>query len=120
MSLKRHTGKVMLIGFFLLTGITGCYKNEPVPTADFSFSGNNDFKVPCTVKFTNRSANAFSYDWYFGNDSVSADTNPSHTYVKAGTYIVELRAYTESRNEWASKRKELVVSDSGSVMRDTR
>ena len=111
MTRRLKTGMAIAAIALMLTGIIGCYKNEPVPVADFYFSGNNDFKVPCNVKFTNRSTNAFSYDWVFGNDSTSADTNPSHTYVKAGTYIVELRAYTESRNEWASKRKELVIRD---------
>ncbi|TSA24801.1 MAG: PKD domain-containing protein [Bacteroidetes bacterium] len=97
--------------FLALVALAGCYKNEPIPTADFSYSGNNEFKIPCTVKFTNRSTNAFSYDWYFGNDSTSTDTNPRYTYVKAGKYLVELRAYTESRREWASIRKEIVIKD---------
>lgn len=101
--------KVLLL--LTVAALGGCYKNEPIPTADFTFSGNNNFTIPCTVKFTNRSTNAFSYDWYFGNDSISADTNPSHTYAKAGKYLVELRAYTESRREWASKRKEIVIKD---------
>lgn len=100
-----------LILLFTVTSLTGCYKNEPVPTADFTYSGNNSFEVPCTVQFTNRSTNAFSYDWYFGNDSTSADTNPSFTYTLPGKYLVELRAYTESRNEWASRRKEIVIKD---------
>ncbi len=101
--------KILLL--FTVVALSGCYKNEPIPTADFTYSGNNDFKIPCTVKFTNRSNNAFSYDWYFGNDSTSIDTNPSHTYVTPGKYLVELRAYTESRNEWASKRKEITIKD---------
>lgn len=100
-----------LIFLFTALIISGCYKNEPIPTADFAFSGNNNFDVPCTVKFTNQSTQAFSYDWYFGNDSISSDTNPSHTYVTPGKYLVELRAYTESRNEWASKRKEITIKD---------
>jgi len=101
----------ILLVLFAVLILSGCYKNEPVPTANFSFSGNNNFDVPCTVKFTNHSTQAFSYGWYFGNDSISSDTNPSHTYVTAGKYLVELRAYTESRNEWASRRKEIIIND---------
>lgn len=96
---------------FTVMALGGCYKNEPIPSADFTYSGNNEFKVPCTVKFTNRSNNAFSYDWYFGDDSTSTDTNPSHIYVTPGKFLVELRSYTESRNEWASKRKEILIKD---------
>lgn len=106
-----NTFRNKLILLFAVSALTGCYKNEPIPTADFNYSGNNDFKVPCTIHFTNQSANAFSYDWYFGNDSTSADTNPSFTYTLPGNYLVELRAYTESRNEWASQRKEIVIKD---------
>lgn len=96
---------------FAAAALSGCYKNEPIPTADFTYSGNNDFKIPCTVQFTNRSTNAFSYDWYFNYDSISADTNPTYTYLKPGKFVVELRAYTESRREWASQRKEIVIKD---------
>lgn len=110
------TGFILAGMVILLAGTTRCYKNEPVPTADFTFSGNNGFKVPCNVKFTNRSTDAFSYEWFFGNDSVSSDTNPSHTYTLPGIYIVELRAYTESRNEWASKRKEVTILDTVSQL----
>jgi len=99
---------LILFSAFILSG---CYKNEPIPTANFSFSGNNNFEIPCNVKFTNQSTQAFSYDWYFGNDSTSTDTNPSYTYVTPGKYLVELRAYTESRNEWASRRKEIIIKD---------
>jgi len=90
---------------------TACSKNEPLPTADFTYSGNNEIKIPCTVKFTNRSTNAFSYDWYFGDDSTSTDTNPSHNYLYAGKFTVELRAYTESRKEWASMRQDITIND---------
>jgi PKD repeat protein len=107
--MKSFRNKVILL--FTVVVLSGCYKNEPIPTADFTYSGNNDFKIPCTVKFTNRSTHAFSYDWYFNYDSISTDTNPTHIYLNAGKYLVELRAYTESRNEWASMRKEIVIKD---------
>ena len=97
--------------FTFCLSLTSCYKNEPIPTADFTFSGNNNFTIPCTVNFTNRSTNAFSYWWNFGNDTISTDTNPSFTYNVAGTYTVEFRAYTESRDEWASVRKDVVIND---------
>jgi len=106
----RHVQKFLGFLFFVILQ-TGCYENEPIPTADFTYSGNNDFKVPCEVRFTNWSTNAFSYNWQFGDDSTSADTNPTHTYLKAGKFLVELRAYTESRNEWASRRQEIMIKD---------
>ncbi|NQV02873.1 MAG: PKD domain-containing protein [Bacteroidia bacterium] len=107
--MKSFRNNVLLL--FTVVALGGCYENEPIPTADFTYSGNNDFKLPCTIKFANRSNNAFSYNWVFGNDSTSTDTNPSHTYVTSGKFLVELRSYTESRNEWASRRKEIIIKD---------
>lgn len=95
----------------LLFGAAGCYKNEPVPAADFTFSGSNEFKVPCNVIFVNGSTNSFSWEWRFGDDSVSTLKDPSHTYHKPGVYSVYLRAYTESRNEWASVIRVITVKD---------
>jgi PKD repeat protein len=95
----------------LLLGAAGCYKNEPVPAADFTFSGSNEFKVPCNVIFTNGSTNSFSWEWRFGDDSVSTLKDPSHTYHKPGVYSVYLRAYTESRNEWASVIRVIIIKD---------
>jgi PKD repeat protein len=107
--------------FFLLLPLVsgGCYKNEPVPTADFIFSANNEFKVPCTVQFSNRSAQAFSYEWWFGSDSSATTINdpgstikdPFHLYTKPGVFSVTLRAYAESRKEWASVVKTITIKD---------
>jgi PKD repeat protein len=107
--MKTRYIPVFLSLLLLLT--TGCYKNEPVPTAGFTFSGSNEFKVPCNVIFTNGSVNSFSWEWRFGDDSVSTLKDPSHTYHRPGVYSVYLRAYTESRNEWASVIRVITVKD---------
>ena len=100
-----------IISLFFLLGTSSCYKNEPVPSAAFTYAGNNEFKVPCTVMFTNQSKDAFSFEWRFGDDSTSTMKDPQHTYTKAGQYDVYLRAYTESQNEWASIIKTIIIKD---------
>jgi PKD repeat protein len=105
MNMLKHSAWFLIILF----SAGGCYKNEPIPAADFIFMGNNEFHAPCDVVFTNRSVNAFSYEWAFGDDSVSTDTNPSHTYANAGTYYVALRAFTESRKEWSEMINEITI-----------
>jgi len=57
------------------------------PVADFMFAGND-----LTVDFTNTSFAATSYFWDFGDANTSTETNPSHTYGSAGTYVVNLVA----------------------------
>ena len=46
---------------------------------------------PLTVKFTDRSVNAASIKWDFGDGTTSTESNPSHTYT-TGFYIVRLTA----------------------------
>lgn len=106
--------KMFKIPCFLLVffwGMSACYKNEPLPMADFSYAGNNQFMVPCTVMFTNLSVNSFSWEWRFGDDSIADTKNATHIYTRPGKYTVYLRAYTESRKEWASKIRDIVIKD---------
>ncbi len=106
-----NSGKYSLIFLLLLLVSGGCYKNEPVPIADFSYSGSNQFFVPCVVQFSNSSVNSFSWEWRFGDDSVSYAKEPMHTYRKPGKYEVYLRAYTESTKEWASLIRVVTIKD---------
>lgn len=48
--------------------------------------------APATVKFTNTSVNAESYEWDFGDGGTSTEANPSHTYNRSGNYSVVLKA----------------------------
>ncbi len=115
MNFRKYS--ILFLPLLLLSA--GCSKNEPIPVSDFVFAGSNNFKVPCTVQFTNQSSQAFSYDWWFGADSSASTldapgsslTNPMHVYTKAGSFSVILRAYTESRKEWSSVIKTIVIKD---------
>ena len=104
--------RYLLIPSLLLIISGGCYKNEPVPSAIFTFTGTNNFRIPCTVTFINNSVNSFTWEWNFGDDSVSTLKAPIHQYLQPGNYTVALRAYTESRKEWASTSQLLSIKDS--------
>ncbi len=103
----------------ILMALLGCAKNEPLPVAGFAYAGSNGFKVPCTIHFTNQSQQAYSYNWWFGADSSVTTVNvpgsvlkdPSYTYTKPGTFTVTLRAYTESRKEWATRIQTITIAD---------
>ena len=96
----------------LLSAGTSCYKNEPVPTADFNYAGNNQFFAPCSVNFINQSLNAFSYEWDLAEGYTSVEVNPIRYFSTPGSYVITLRSYTESRNEWASAMKTIIIKDS--------
>ncbi|MCX6287934.1 MAG: PKD domain-containing protein [Bacteroidetes bacterium] len=103
--------KAILIPAFLLIISGGCYKNEPVPLAAFTFKGTNGFKIPCKVTFINNSENSFYWLWNLGDDSTSWAKEPVKTYSRPGKYIVTMRAYTESQKEWASTAQTVVIAD---------
>jgi PKD repeat protein len=55
------------------------------PTAGFTVSGSG-----LTIDFNNTSTGGSSYEWDFGDGNTSTVANPSHTYLSAGEYEVEL------------------------------
>ena len=98
------------------TTVTGLLKNlenrylAPVPIfRAFPLSGI----PPLTVNFhcfTNRLINRFFWD--FGDGSASYEKNPSHTYLKAGNYTVQLRIISDQGGQGvATKLSYISVSD---------
>lgn len=65
------------------------------PKAAFTTSGTGSCMVPYNVQFTSQSTSATSLRWIFGDDSISTDLNPSHTYLMEGSYSVTLVAINE-------------------------
>jgi PKD repeat protein len=109
----RKSGFWLAFLFILCTG-NSCYKNEPVPTAEFNYAGSNQFYAPCSVSFLNQSLNAFSYEWDLAEGYTSVEVNPIRYFSKPGSYPVSLRSYTESRKEWASTLKTIIIKDTTS------
>jgi PKD repeat protein len=59
------------------------------PIADFTVDRTSG-ESPLPVQFSDRSKNAESYEWAFGDGATSTDKNPTHTYTAAGDYIATL------------------------------
>lgn len=57
------------------------------PNAGFNLLANG-----ATVNFTNTSSFSNTYQWNFGDNTTSTDTDPVHTYTTDGVYIVRLIA----------------------------
>ena len=60
-----------------------------LPTASFS-SNVTSGDAPLSVKFTDLSKNATSWNWDFGDGTTSTLQNPQHIYSTAGNYTVTL------------------------------
>ena len=50
-------------------------------------------EVPQTVDFTNYTEGSISFDWNMGDGTSYSDSNVTHTFTKAGRYVVQLIAY---------------------------
>ncbi|MGB0430590.1 MAG: PKD domain-containing protein [Bacteroidia bacterium] len=74
------------------TNIYGCVNSitdnvivESPAEIEFNYNRNG-----LTVSFSNLSNNASFFEWDFGDDTYSTDSNPTHTYADTGKYTVIL------------------------------
>ncbi|MCX6352468.1 MAG: M6 family metalloprotease domain-containing protein [Bacteroidetes bacterium] len=84
-----------------------------VPTASFSTSSSS--LIGCAGKqtdFVNNSSFASSFVWNFGDGTDSTIvTNPSHTYTKAGSFKIKLKATSGSTTVYDSQT--IIIYDNG-------
>lgn len=72
---------------------------EPKPQAMFDFEQIAP-QDPFSYSFTNKGTNFSLVRWEFGDDSVSLDDSPSHTFLRTGDFRVTLRT-ENSQGFWA-------------------
>ncbi|WP_345100986.1 PKD domain-containing protein [Mucilaginibacter panaciglaebae] len=95
--------------------IASCAKNTAVtvpsdpeiknPISDFSVTpdANDGF----TFKFNSLAENFSKLEWRFGDDTLKTDTNPSHTYLATGQYVVDLETYSKTGQ---TSHKQVVIN----------
>ncbi|HVG13291.1 MAG TPA: PKD domain-containing protein [Flavisolibacter sp.] len=100
--MNRFSVNLAMLTIALCTLVVSCSKKGSDPdaptgettttpaVADFTFSGTGI--VTASMTFTNTSMHATSYNWDFGDNNTSTAVSPTHTYAKAGTYVVKLTA----------------------------
>lgn len=68
----------------------------PPPSANFiTRSEPEEIRDP-NVQFVNESQNAVTYEWHFGDGTVSYEEDPVYAYDSSGTFLVMLIAYNEA------------------------
>ncbi|MFN4234246.1 MAG: PKD domain-containing protein [Bacteroidia bacterium] len=61
------------------------------PKADFEWTDkNSELEENYTISFKDKSYDAISWEWNFGDKTVDNTSNPIHTYKGQGTYAVSL------------------------------
>ncbi|MDH4169391.1 MAG: PKD domain-containing protein [Acidimicrobiia bacterium] len=77
--------------------------NPPPPVAGFTFTPATGATTADPVQFTDTSTNSpATWQWEFGDGSVSSAQNPSHQYAVAGTYTVRLTVTNVSGSDTAT------------------
>jgi len=79
------------------------------PIADFD-AINDGCKVPCKIKFSNKSTDAKPVLWNFG-DSTSSEPEPEKKYSVAGEYSVSLKVTNEDGMEADTVKKVTIRMD---------
>ena len=79
-----------------------------LPVADFTTNVSEGY-APLTVQFNDKSENAVSFNWSFGDGAYSRERNPIHTYSTAGIYTVNLTVSNENGTD--SKLTTINVSE---------
>jgi hypothetical protein len=96
-SLKSAIITLLIPGVFC---ISGCEKDTSKdPELIVSFEMNKEVgSVGDTIVFTNKSKNASSFEWDFGDGHTSLDENPTHVYSDPGRFDVSLVATVEENS----------------------
>jgi len=90
-----------LFYLLLLATLGSCAK----PMADFLLTTDSSI-APAAIQVENKSVNAESYLWDFGDGTTSTELNPEHNYSLSGRYVVTLSAI--GKNKTDVKAKEIV------------
>jgi PKD repeat protein len=75
---------------------------QPAPVAGFAVSSHLG-RAPLSVRFTDRTQNSpTGYLWRFGDGGTSTEQSPTHTYNRAGIYIVNLQVTNDGGSDSSS------------------
>jgi PKD repeat protein len=101
--------KRLLTSMVLVSAVffSACKKKTP-PTADFTPSATA-IEMKDAITFTDKSTDASSYKWEFGDGGTSTQKSPTYQFTKGGTYTVKLTV----TNDDGSSTKEATVQVKG-------
>lgn len=91
--------KIFYILVILSLAVISCKKTPDPARADFEMQVSGDPEVGKEISFINKSQNAVSFDWDFGDGYASQDENPFYTYNSTGTFTVRLTVKGENGDE---------------------
>ncbi|WP_230383659.1 PKD domain-containing protein [Pedobacter endophyticus] len=86
------------------------------PVATFTVSPGNEISIPdYTFGFRDTSVGAVSWEWTFGDGTVSTLKTPNHTYAENGTYTVTLKVLNKEGCSSTSTQIVRIIGVPGSL-----
>lgn len=98
----------LLTKFFCVFSIVFCSCGK-TPKVAFDAS-KKEAEINEAITFTNKTTDAKTYDWDFGDGSTSQEESPSHTYTTAGSYKVSLSAHSSKKHDGFSSANETMIT----------
>lgn len=89
---------------------SGCTKEPEIlaPLAFFTFEADEENTQ--IIHFTNETENGETFFWEFGDGETSTEESPSHEYMEAGTFTVQLTATNEGGDNKYSQDLTVIAS----------
>lgn len=86
-----------------IAAVISCKKTREIAVEDPDYGANRpyaDYTVtpgddPFTFKFESKSSKYKTLEWRFGDDSLSTEVSPTHTYLSTGEFQLNLKATAE-------------------------
>lgn len=94
--IKKHTPLFLLAVLLMLGCSKPHYNFDALPKTVKGYftieDGKNVFDIGEEIKLTNKSEDADSYSWDFGDGSKSTEKDPTKSYTASGVYTITLKA----------------------------
>jgi PKD repeat protein len=110
----KRINLIVISVIIAIATFTSCQKE---PATSFT----NDKTAVVTgevVTFTNTTVDGYDYEWNFGDGTTSTLENPTHFYENAGTFNVQLTAYSKNGKKSGNTTTSITVTKANEIKYD--
>jgi len=110
----KRTVLIILTTIFAIAMFTSCQKE---PATSFTAS-KTSVVTGEIITFTNSTVDGITFEWNFGDETTSTLENPTHSYENAGTYNVQLTAFSKNGKKSSSSTIAITVTKANEIKYD--
>jgi PKD repeat protein len=102
MKINHYVDKLQVVALIAFT-IAATISCKKLPEPSFSITQIDNPEAGETIQFINKSINATTYNWEFGDGGTSVLESPEYIFQTPGSYVVKLTAFNEDGEERTSQ-----------------